>query len=339
MGAYALSPEQANAFLNAAQFSAFTAAVREAGGRWVVVQPREGFWTGWRLRLLAAFALSAALLAPLAWFISRRLTKPLRQLAEQAQSLDLMATAAPVSSGPREVRTAAAAIRQMQARLASQAADRTRMLAAMAHDLRTPLTGLRLRAEDTAPAVRTRMVDDIARMDAMIAEVLAYARDGSQPSAVEQVDLDHLARTVIQDAAERGHSIPLATSGAGVATVAGDTNAIRRAITNLVDNAIAYAGGGQLCIIAEQSSVLIMVEDEGTGIAPADRLRLMQPFERGEASRNRSTGGAGLGLSVVSDIARRHGGEFALSERPGGGLRATIRLPKNESDQCARVDR
>jgi HAMP domain-containing protein len=142
VGAYALSPEQANAFLNAAQFSAFTAAVREAGGRWVVVQPREGFWTGWRLRLLAAFALSAALLAPLAWFISRRLTKPLRQLAEQAQSLDLMATAAPVSSGPREVRTAAAAIRQMQARLASQAADRTRMLAAMAHDLRTPLRDL-----------------------------------------------------------------------------------------------------------------------------------------------------------------------------------------------------
>jgi signal transduction histidine kinase len=327
-GAAPLSRGLADAIVTAVPFSAFIAAVRRADGQWVIVQPREGFWTGWRLRLLAAFAISAALLAPLAWFVSRRITRPLRQLAEQAQSLDLSATAAPVSTGPREVRAAAAAIRDMQTRLASLAADRTRMLAAMAHDLRTPLTGLRLRAEETPAGVRTRMIEDIDRMNAMITEVLAYARHGSRPSAMEPVDLDQLARTVARDAAEHGHRIAVTRSSDADAIVAGDANALRRALTNLVDNAIAYAGGGQLRVVLEQEDVVVTVEDEGPGIAPADRLRLTQPFERGEASRSRSTGGAGLGLSVVSDIARQHGGELILADRGGGGLLASIRLPK-----------
>jgi signal transduction histidine kinase len=327
-GAAPLSRGLADAIVTAVPFSAFIAGVRRPDGQWVIVQPREGFWTGWRLRLLAAFAISAALLAPLAWFVSRRITRPLRQLAEQAQSLDLSATAAPVSTGPREVRAAAAAIRDMQTRLASQAADRTRMLAAMAHDLRTPLTGLRLRAEETPAGVRTRMVEDIDRMNAMIAEVLAYARHGSRPSAMEPVDVDELARTVARDAAERGHRIAVTRSSEADAIVAGDANALRRALTNLVDNAIAYAGGGQLRVALEEGDVVVTVEDKGPGIAAADRLRLTQPFERGEASRSRSTGGAGLGLSVVSDIARQHGGELILADRGGGGLLASIRLPK-----------
>ncbi|HEX8448943.1 MAG TPA: HAMP domain-containing sensor histidine kinase [Allosphingosinicella sp.] len=327
-GAFALSPDDANAFVTAARFSAFIAAVRQPDGQWVVVQPREGFWTGWRLRLLAAFAISAALLAPLAWFVSRRLTRPLRRLAEQAHSLDLAGAAAPVSSGPSEVRAAAAAIEDMQARLAAQAADRTRMLAAMAHDLRTPLTGLRVRAEEAPPAVRTRMIDDIARMEAMIAEVLAYARHGTRSSDMEPLDMDELARSVIEDASERGHRFALTSSGEGGALVRGDLNALRRALTNLVDNAIAYAGGGRLRVVVEEDEVLIVVEDSGPGIAPAERSRLTQPFERGEASRNRSTGGAGLGLSVVRDIARQHGGELTLTDRSGGGLVASIRLPK-----------
>lgn len=327
-GATPVSAELADAFVKAVPFSAFTAAARQADGRWVVVQPRESFWTGWRLRLLAAFAISAALLAPLAWFVSRRLTKPLRQLADQAQSLDLTGAAAPVSSGPLEVRAAAAAIKDMQARLESQAADRTRMLAAMAHDLRTPLTGLRLRAEAAPPTVRTRMIEDIARMEGMIVEVLAYARNGSRPAEVEPVDIDRLARTVVEDAAERGHLFALANSGDAGAIVAGEANMLRRALTNLVDNAIAYAGGGKLRVVVEEDYVVVVVEDRGPGIALAERRRLIQPFERGEASRNRSTGGAGLGLSVVCDIARRHGGELILSDRGGGGLLASIRLPK-----------
>jgi signal transduction histidine kinase len=326
-GAYALSPNEANAFVAAARFSAFIAAVRQADGQWVVVQPREGFWTGWRLRLLAAFAISAALLAPLAWFVSRRLTRPLRQLAEQARSVDLTGDSAPVSSGPSEVRAAAAAIEDMQARLAAQSADRTRMLAAMAHDLRTPLTGLRLRAEEAPSTVRARMIEDIARMETMIAEVLAYARHGARPSAMEPLDIDRLARMVIEEASERGHRFALTESGDARAIVTGDVNALRRALTNLVDNAIAYAGGGRLRVAVEEDDVVVMVEDEGPGIAPAERQRLTQPFERGEASRNRSTGGAGLGLSVVSDIARRHGGELILSDAGGGGLLASIRLP------------
>jgi signal transduction histidine kinase len=328
-GAAPLSPDLADALVSAVPFSAFSAAVRGADGRWVVVQPREDFWTGWRLRLLAAFAISAALLAPLAWFVSRRLTRPLRRLAEQAQSLDLTSAAAPVSSGPREVRAAAAAIQDMQVRLASQAADRTRMLAAMAHDLRTPLTGLRLRAERAPVEVRGRMVEDIARMEAMICEVLAYARGGAQPAAAGRVAMSELAQAVVREAAERGHHFGLVCSGDGPALVEGDANALRRALINLVDNAIAYADGGELRVIAEEGRVVAVVEDSGPGIAAAERERLMQPFERGEASRNRSTGGAGLGLSVVSDIARQHGGELVLSERRGGGLAAALRLPRS----------
>jgi signal transduction histidine kinase len=328
-GAAPLSPGLADALVTAVPFSAFSAAVRKADGQWVTVQPREDFWTGWRLRLLAAFAISAALLAPLAWFVSRRLTSPLRRLAEQAQSLDLSSAPAPVASGPREVRAAAAAIQDMQVRLASQAADRTRMLAAMAHDLRTPLTGLRLRAERAPVEVRGRMIEDIARMEGMICEVLAYARHGARPAAAGPVDMDELAQAVVREAAERGHRFGLVLPGDGPAIVDGDANALRRALINLVDNAIAYADGGELRVGVEQDRVVAVVEDSGPGIDAAERERLMQPFERGEASRNRSTGGAGLGLSVVSDIARQHGGQLVLSERPGGGLAAALRLPRS----------
>jgi signal transduction histidine kinase len=328
-GGAPLSRNLADSLVKVVPFSAFTAAVRQADGQWLTVQPRERFWTGWRLRLLAAFAISAALLAPLAWFVSRRLTRPLRQLAEQAHALDLNAPAAPVTSGPREVRAAAAAMEAMQTRLAEQAADRTRMLAAMAHDLRTPLTGLRIRAEAAPPAVRARMVEDIGRMEAMIGEVLTYARHGTRASTLEPVDLRRLARTVAEDAAERGQRVALACPDNAPVFVAGDSAALRRALTNLVDNAIIYARGGELRIRVEEDTVAIAVEDRGPGIPPAERGRLVRPFERGEMSRNRSTGGAGLGLSVASDIARQHGGELILSEREGGGLRAAIRLPRD----------
>jgi signal transduction histidine kinase len=298
---------------------AYATSLRQADGRWLVVQPASPLLGGWQRSILIALAVSLLLLAPLAWFFARRLTRPFRALAGA-----LGAAAAQIpQEGPRELREAAAAIAAMQQRLAGEASERARMLTAIAHDLRTPLTGLRLRIEAVPEPQRSRMVHDVERMQAMIGEVLNFARDAAAPAAF--VDVRGVLEVIVEEMNAGAPSIRLAPGDA--AQVRMPEPAFRRAIENLLRNAIAYAGGGTVTTALAGTDVLVLVQDKGPGIPAAERERLMRPFERGEGSRNRDTGGAGLGLSIVHDFAVQQRGSFALSDAPEGGTIATLRLP------------
>ncbi|MBX9729857.1 MAG: HAMP domain-containing histidine kinase [Sphingomonas sp.] len=299
---------------------AFTASVREGDGRWLSVAPAKPFLAGWQRNILMALAVSLALLAPMAWFFARRLTRPFRALAG---ALDHHHAVVP-QDGPRELREAAATIATMRNRLGIEAAERARILTAIAHDLRTPLTGLRLRLETAPEPQRGRMVADVERMQAMIDEVLAFARGAAAP--IELLDIRPLLAAIVDEMAEGGARIRIVPGDD--ASIAAPKLAFRRAIENLLSNALAYANSGTVAVRRADGQVLISVADQGPGIPAAERERLLRPFERGDSSRNRATGGAGLGLSIVSDFAAQHGGEFTLSDAPSGGTLATLSLPE-----------
>lgn len=298
---------------------AYAASLRQPDGRWLVVRPSEPFLGGWQRSILIALAVSLLLLAPLALFFARRLTRPFRALAE---ALGSDAASIP-QEGPRELREAAAAIAAMQQRLAEEANERARMLTAIAHDLRTPLTGLRLRIEGVPEPQRTRMVHDVERMQAMIGEVLNFARDAAAPAAL--IDVRAVLELIVEEM-DAGRGMIVLEPGDD-AQIRVPEPAFRRAIENLLSNAVSYAGGGTVGIALSQGEVTISVRDEGPGIPETDRERLLRPFERGEGSRNRDTGGAGLGLSIVHNFAAQHAGAFELRDTPGGGTTAILRLP------------
>ena len=298
---------------------AFSASVRQSDGRWLTVAQPRPFLNGWQRNVLIALAISLLLLAPFAWLFARRLTRPFRELAGALDD-----TSSPIpQEGPRELREAAGAIAAMRAKLTSEAVERARILTAIAHDLRTPLTSLRLRTEAVAEPRRTRMVDDIERMQAMIDEVLGFARDAAVP--VEHVEVRAFVREIVAGMGEPARSIVL-LPGAN-AQVAVPPLAFRRVIENLVRNAVDYAQGGEIAIGCEDNHMLLCVADRGPGIFAEDCARLLQPFERGEASRSRETGGTGLGLSIVRDFAARYRGSFLLRNAPEGGVLAELRLP------------
>ncbi|WP_294238406.1 HAMP domain-containing sensor histidine kinase [uncultured Sphingomonas sp.] len=294
---------------------AFAAAILGADGRWLSVAPHQPLLGGWRLKVLAALAASLGVLAPLVWLFARRLTRPFRALATAIDE----GRDPPQAQGPRELQEAAGAILQLRNRLAAESEERMRMLTAVAHDLRTPLTSLKLRIEAAPEPQRTRMIADADRMQAMIADVLDFARTigaGRQSIAVRPLIADILA----------DHPQVVLRDGPDV-TVDSVEPDLRRAVENLVRNAIDYAGGGVIDVAKEAQAAVIRVIDAGPGIAREDRERLLRPFERGEASRSRDTGGVGLGLSIVSGFAKREGGELTLDDAPSGGLVVTLRLP------------
>lgn len=300
--------------------TAFVASVRQGDDRWLRVEPTRPFLGGWQRNILISLAVSLLLLAPIAWFFARRLTRPFRALAA---ALDGDRMEAVPSAGPRELREAVTAITTMRNRLAIEAAERARMLTAIAHDLRTPLTGLRLRIEGAPEPQRTRMVADVERMQAMIGEVLAFAREAATPAEVLAVR--PLLAAVVAEMDRGGDAVRLLPGDEAFVLVA--EPAFRRAVENLVRNAIDYAGGGTIALRDKGAFVTLSIADTGPGIPAADRERLLRPFERGDASRNRDTGGVGLGLSIVRDFAARHRGTFTLADAPGGGTVAVLRLP------------
>lgn len=299
--------------------------VRQPDGRWVSVEPRAPFWSGWRLRIAVPLALSALMLVPVAWFMARRVTRPLRRLAAHADQVDLAPARAPFDEGPREIRAAAAAIDAMRARLAGDEAKRIRMVAAMAHDLRTPLTGLRLRVESVAEPLRERMQHDIARMEGMIVEVLDFAHSARRDSILVPVDLVEVARAVVTEAKLRGERVTFVVDN-DLPTILGNRADLVRAATNLLNNALSYAGDATIRLLRDGNEVQLRVEDRGPGIPPNERARLIEPFERGDASRNRATGGVGLGLSIARDVVEAHGGLLAFEDNAITGFAVVLRF-------------
>lgn len=314
------------ALLTAMQWPPFELGVRQADGRWRVVGSDHSDLAAWRRQVILALLGGAVLLAPLAAWASIRLGRPLRRLADASARVDLQADTPLPDDGPREVQMLAAAIGTGRERLRAQAQDMTHMLAAVAHDLRTPLTGLRLRAEFAPTPQAARMVADIERMDTMIEQVLDYARGELQPLQMRPLDLAALLEECVQAALLRGAEISI--QGPDSLPWHGDALLLRRAFDNLIDNADRYAGAMELRLTVVERGVQLEVMDRGPGIAEGDRVRLLQPFQRSERSRSRTTGGAGLGLAVAANVARRHAGELQLLHREGGGLVACLLLGK-----------
>ena len=220
---------------------------------------------------------------------------------------------------------AARAFNDMQDRLRRYVQDRTSMMGAVAHDLRTPLTRLRFHIESAPPAAREKMAADIAEMDAMVAATLAFVRDATQAGPHTKMELSSLIEVVAEDFAELGRDVRVTESDQVV--IEGDSLALKRLFANLVDNAVKFGGLARIRLHVEDGSALVEVEDDGPGLPEAEMDRVFEPFHRAEPSRSRDTGGIGLGLSVARSIARAHGGEVTLSNRPGGGLRALVQLP------------
>ncbi|HBS62306.1 MAG TPA: two-component sensor histidine kinase [Stenotrophomonas sp.] len=312
------------ALLAALQWPAFELGVRGADGRWQVLGSDVSDVAAWRRQVLLALLGGTLLLAPLATWAARRIGRPLRRLADASAEVTLHAMTRLPDDGPREVQVLASAINAGRERLRDQAQDMTRMLAAVAHDLRTPLTGLRLRAEFAPAPQAARMVADIERMDTMIEQVLDYARGELQPLQMRMLDLSALLEECVQAALLRGVDISL--QGPDTLPWHGDALLLRRAVDNLIDNAKRYAGAVELWVAMAGDGVQLDVMDRGPGIAEIDRARLLQPFQRSEGSRSRATGGAGLGLAVAANVAKRHAGELQLLHREGGGLIARLLL-------------
>ncbi len=312
-------------------FAPFSASVRQPDGRWATVEPPRGLLSPWQQRVLLALAISMLLLAPLVWWMARRLTRPIRVFADAAERLGADPEAEPLTpSGPSEVRTAIHAFNDMQASLRDHMRRRTQTVAAIAHDLRTPLTRLRFRAEQAPEAVRDRMAADIEEMDALIAQAMAYVRGEATPERREAFDLDALTADCAEGFSETGGAVTF--DGGGELPVEADPAALRRALANLIANAVKYGGAARVKAFALDGRAVVTVEDDGPGL-PEDELEaVFEPFHRAERSRSRETGGAGLGLTVARQAARAHGGDVTLSNRSGGGLLARLDLPLASAD-------
>jgi len=281
--------------------------------------------------LWAFLLMTVAATALIVWAV-RRMTAPVMLLAAAAERLGRDVNAPPMEEGgPLEIATAAAAFNTMAARIRRFVQDRTFLLTAIGHDLRTPITRLKLRAEFIDDdELRRKFLADLDELEGMVSATLAFGRDLSSTEPVIALDLPALARTVLDEAADARpeHADRLAYEGPDHLTLHARPVALKRALANLVGNALTYAGDAIVRVRPPEAGMLrIEVEDTGPGIPAEDLARVFEPFQRLERSRNRETGGTGLGLPIVRNIMRAHGGDVGLANRPNGGLVATISLP------------
>jgi signal transduction histidine kinase len=305
--------------------SGYIAGFRTPTG-WVYVRGDVKPPDGMVVRIVLWVAVSSIIVAPIGFVFSLQLTKPIAALANAAERLGRDPSAPPlVLKGPAEIERAVGAFNNMQSRLSIYVADRLRMVGAIAHDLRTPLTRLRLQAQAAPAEQRTRMEGEIAQMERMISGVLEYVRDVSQPQSRLRLHVLSLVEAVADDLVTVG--VPVTVEAGPDPVINADPMAWTRMLTNLIENAAQYGGVAMCRVLTDTDSVVIEIDDHGPGIDPDDIERMFEPFERGDASRNLLTGGVGLGLCIVRSVARAHGGDVFLSNRSEGGLRASVRLP------------
>ncbi|QXH56903.1 ATP-binding protein [Pseudomonas maumuensis] len=305
-----------------------------ADGHWLVIDGQElQGWSGesaWLLisdYLLRVYALRIAAVLVVCLVAVRLCLRPLRRLADAARGLGGNLEQAPLPlDGPEEVRHAAQAFNAMQQRLIRMVNDKAYFLAAVSHDLRTPLTRMRLRLERLEDSEhKERLRQNIAQMDGMIGQVLDYLRAGEQQN-LQTVDLDRLVARQCADLASAEEPLPI-HGQVGLAQV--DALLLQRCLQNLLVNALRYAREVGVVLESTPSDAYIHIDDRGPGIDPGLLATVTEPFVRGEGSRNQASGGYGLGLSIAQRIVASHGGELQLMNRQGGGLRVSVRLPKD----------
>lgn len=281
----------------------------------------------WAIRMVFWIALTTVLILGISFWAVHRMTRPLRQFADAAERIGLDVRSPPLPErGSREMRNATRAFNRMQERLRRFVDDRTMMLAAISHDLRTMLTRLKLRAEFIEDAEQQRKeIADLDEMQDMLDSTLAFARDDAAEESRTQTDLAALVQSLCDDMADARQPVSCTTGGRLPYVCA--PGSIKRAVQNIVVNAVKYGEAADVVVQDGAEQIDITVTDKGPGI-PADRREdVFRPFFRLEASRNRETGGSGLGLAVARSIARRHGGDITLEDAENGGFTVRLSLP------------
>jgi signal transduction histidine kinase len=278
-------------------------------------------------QLFVQLGVLTLVLAVVLFLVTRSITRPLSKLALAAESVGRSVRHPPLAEeGVREIREATRAFNTMQDRLLRYLDSRTGVLAAMSHDLRTPLTRLRLRVESVSDAdLRARFAADLDEMEALVRGALALFRGLDDQEAFEPVDMNTLLHTLVAEYTEVGSSVSL--EGTAGTLINAKPRALKRCLTNLVDNALKY-GKRAMIRVDDGDELVIAVSDAGPGIPQEALEQVFEPFYRLESSRSRDTGGMGLGLSIARDVAQAHGGTLTLRNRPEGGLTAELRLPR-----------
>jgi signal transduction histidine kinase len=284
-------------------------------------------------QVLTSFAVTGGVLALVIIISVRRITRPLRNLAAAADRAGRGDRFDPLrEEGPQDLRETIHAFNLMQERLERFVSDRTKMLAALGHDLRTPITSLKLQTEFIEDEeLRERMQRQLDEMHQMAESALAFARDASDSEPTRSVDLPSLLESLADDLGELGMEVQYEPGGR--VTFACRPVSLKRAVRNLVVNAVTHGGAAEISLAEDNETVSVTVSDNGPGIPDEDIERVFRAFERLDEARNQDSGGAGLGLTIARTIARAHGGDVTLANRPEGGLAATITLPKGRTSR------
>ncbi|WP_085656443.1 ATP-binding protein [Pseudomonas sp. B11(2017)] len=306
----------------------YVALLRLADGSWLSFTPPARSW-GLEIHTRIAIVILLGLIATVlvAWVATRQLARPLQRFASAARHFGRNLHAPPIKAeGPEEIRQAIIAFNTMQAQIQHFIGERTHMLAAISHDLRAPLTRMRLRSEFMDDlSQQDKLVRDIEEMQSMINAALTFFREDTRPEAPTAFDLSELLQTIVDDYRDQGIDVDF--SGPARLVYDGRPLGIKRVIVNLLENAEKYARRPRIALSVGPHAICIEVSDEGPGI-PEDALeRVFDPFVRLETSRNRDTGGVGLGLSSARAIVREQGGDLTLHNRSGTGLVARVELP------------
>ena len=305
-----------------------TSLVELRDGRWLAAQARfRRPPLQWAWPTILSMLLSAAVIVVVVSLVIGRATKSLLSLTAAAERFGRGARSEPLpETGPDEARRLIATFNAMQDRLTRFVSDRTRLLASISHDLRTPITAMRLRVELLEDdEVKAKLIDGLDEMQRMSEAALAFAKEEAAEGPTRAVDLAALTGSVIEDFADMGHDVAEVNSVRMVLECRPD--AVKRALRNLVENAVRYGGRARVSLRQQDQEAVIWIDDDGPGLPEAQIEAMFEPFARLESSRSRETGGAGLGLSIARSIARAHGGEVRLTNRLEGGLRAEMALP------------
>lgn len=262
-----------------------------------------------------------------AWYGAKLLSRPIQRLSDAAERLSENLDSAPLDeSGPREARQAAYTFNLMQKRIIEQVQQRSRMLGAVSHDLRTPLSRLKLRLEQIEDhKLQGQMRQDLDDMISMLDATLTYLHEQRTSEAGQWMDVQALVESLSENAQDQGADVQACGHCAPLQV---QPMALRSCINNLLDNALRYAGHARITLEDNREQLVIRVIDHGPGIAADKREAVFEPFFRLEGSRNRNSGGVGLGMTIAREAAERLGGQLSLEETPGGGLTAVIRLPR-----------
>ena len=324
-----MPPGAAMHFASQPGFS-FIAQVRLHDGTLVTFDSRQPAQTeGWPYRLLISLVVLLVAVVAVSLIAVRWATRPLNVLADAADELGRNIDRPPMEEkGPLEVARAARAFNTMQARLAGYIRDRTRVLAAMSHDLKTPVTRLRLRSELLGdPQLKEKFTKDLDEMESMVSATLDFLRGLENREPVKPVDIMALLESLQADLREIGGAVEI--EGATVRPYPGGPQALKRCLGNLIENAVKYGQSARVLVDDDDARLEIRIQDQGPGLPPAELERVFEPFYRVEGSRSRETGGTGLGLTIARGIAEAHGGSLVLRNRAQGGLEAVLVLPRS----------